>query len=172
MLIAEKYDCASDGARKPVLDRAAQDEQRVRLEAERELAVAGVAEVAVVLVAPGQPEAEPSAARRLRGRAYAAKLLRPVSTSLDGRKPGKTCAPARRDPPNWFGNAAVDVGVRFAGDDLVGLAAELGAERDVERAGQAGVDLPRDIEVGQELVEPQRAGVELALVCRSARARR
>ena len=52
---------------------------------------------------------------------------------------------------------------------LVVLAPELGAHRHVQRTGQPQLDLARDVQVRDELVELERSGVERGLVRRDVR---
>ena len=57
-------------------------------------------------------------------------------------------------------HATVTIRVRIARLDAVGIAAELGAERHIERCGGADLDLAHQVEVGGELVEAGRSGIE------------
>ena len=126
--VDEKNDCPSDGARKPVLSEPRTTKRAVGLHAHGQLAVDRVAEVAVVLGAAG--DAEPQPAEHVpfdvdvAGDAVA-RLVHLVGRTEAGEH---LRADRRAMPPALVRHAAVAVRVRLAGDDLVVLAAVLGAE--------------------------------------------
>src|SRR5262245_42527506 len=59
---------------------------------------------------------------------------------------------------------ALDVARQLTGHDLVALAPELRAERQVQRRPQADLDLSGEVHVPGELTETQRPGVDTGLI--------
>ena len=139
VLVAEKFDCASEGARKPVLAAARTTKPVVELKRAVSLPSAVDAEVAVVLRAAGDAEAQLAAAgrpprpRRRRCCARLVHLVRRPQAREDLRAGDGQAA-------ELVARAAVDVGVGLAGHDGVALVAVLPAEGEVHRAREAHVE--------------------------------
>ena len=139
--VDEKNDCPSDGARKPVLSEPRTTKRGSGCTRAVSLPSTVLAEVAVVLRASGDAEAQPPDDVSFDVHVPGAAVARLVD--FVGRtEAGEDLRADRRTSAESIRHAAVTIRVRLAGVDLIVLAAILGAERDVQRSGQA-LDLQR-----------------------------